>query len=66
MKYEYVQVGVTAHKLPNGKWAKSVPLWVKAEHLETSGISHGYDEAMSGMASFFVEKINQEKLANAP
>jgi len=56
----YVQVGVTALRTPNGKHYPAVPLFVEVDKLNASGLAPCEEKMLTDFAGFAIEKYNKK------
>ena len=58
-KTNFIQVGVTVPRMPDGKYLPSVALYIEAESLQRSGLTAAHENALTDVAGFFIEKYGE-------
>lgn len=58
-KEVFIQIGVTALRSPTGEFLPSVPLYIKADKLNKSGLSQAEEDVLHNVAGVFAEKHEQ-------
>ena len=62
-KEQYIQVGITAMRTPDGKFLPSRPIYIKVgdDELEKGGLTQFESMGVSNVSGFFGEKRKEHK-----